>query len=94
MKKYRVKTNNGYIEFLTHQDALTLGDEIEELDLVAYKPDIKAEALEQALSEIQRLESQITPRRMREAVLTEEGATWLANQEALIATERNKLTGE
>jgi len=39
---------------------------------------------------IERLERQITPRRMREAVLGTDGG-WLANQEALIAAERGKL---
>lgn len=40
--------------------------------------------------EIARLESEVTPRRMREAVLGTDGG-WLANQEALIAAERSKL---
>ena len=44
-----------------------------------------------ALAEINRLESQVTNRRLREATLTDEGKTWLTNQEALIAAERAKL---
>ena len=41
-------------------------------------------------AEIQHLESKITPRRLREAILgTDNG--WLANQDSLISTERNKL---
>lgn len=41
-----------------------------------------------ALAEIQRLESQVTNRRLREAYAD---STWLDAQEALIATERAKL---
>lgn len=41
-----------------------------------------------ALAEIQRLESQVTQRRLREAYAD---STWLDAQEALIATERAKL---
>ena len=44
-----------------------------------------------AKNEITRLEAEITPRRLREAVLTQAGADWLAAQEALIAAERAKL---
>lgn len=40
---------------------------------------------------IAELETSITPRRMREAVLTEEGKTWLASVESAIALERAKL---
>ena len=43
-----------------------------------------------ALVEISRLESQITPRRTREAILGTDGG-WFANQESLIVIERNKL---
>lgn len=43
-----------------------------------------------ALAEISRLESEITPRRTREAILGTDGG-WLANQESLIAAERTKL---
>jgi hypothetical protein len=43
-----------------------------------------------ALAEITRLESEITPRRIREAVLGADNG-WLANQESLITIERNKL---
>lgn len=43
-----------------------------------------------ALFEIDRLEGQITSRRLREATLGTDGG-WLANQETLIAAERAKL---
>ena len=42
----------------------------------------------EALAEIHRLEDTITPRRLRDAVLTDEGKAWLTNVEAKIATER------
>ena len=41
--------------------------------------------------EIARLESTITPRRLRDALVNDAGKSWLANVEALIATERSKL---
>ena len=42
-----------------------------------------------AQAEIYRLEAQVTPRRMREALVDN---TWVLAQEALIATERSKLS--
>ena len=36
-------------------------------------------------------EAEITPRRIRDSVLTADGKTWLTNKEAEIATERGKL---
>jgi hypothetical protein len=44
-----------------------------------------------ARAEIVRLESTITARRAREAILTDAGRAWLANVEGLIAIERAKL---
>ena len=46
------------------------------------------ETVRNAQAEIQRLEGQITNRRLREAYAD---ATWMNAQEALIATERAKL---
>ena len=46
------------------------------------------ETVRNAQAEIQRLEGQITSRRIREAY---SDATWMNAQEALIATERAKL---
>jgi hypothetical protein len=43
------------------------------------------------MSKIFSLEAEVTPRRLRDAVLTSDGKTWLANKEAEIATERAKL---
>ena len=44
-----------------------------------------------ALDEIRNLEASVTPRRLREAVLTEEGKAWLANIESQIATLRQSI---
>ena len=44
-----------------------------------------------AIAEIQRLESTITPRRIRDALANDAGKKWVADVEALIATERGKL---
>ena len=44
-----------------------------------------------ALNEIHRLEGTITPRRLRDSVLTDEGKAWVTDVEANIATERKKL---
>lgn len=43
--------------------------------------------------EIASLESQQTPRRLREAALTEAGRTWLQNLEDQIAAKRTELAG-
>jgi hypothetical protein len=43
------------------------------------------------LDEIARLESTITPRRLRDALANDAGKKWVADVEALIATERGKL---
>lgn len=44
-------------------------------------------------AEIIYLESQQTPRRLREAALTEEGKVWLQNLEDQIAAKRAELAG-
>ena len=41
--------------------------------------------------EIARLEATITPRRLRDAFANDAGKKWVADVEALIATERGKL---
>ena len=45
----------------------------------------------EAQQEITRLESEITPRRLRDSVLTSDGKTWLENKEKEIGVERAKL---
>ena len=37
------------------------------------------------------LEAQVTPRRIREAILTDEGKVWLADKEKEIQTLRNEI---
>tara|TARA_B110000438_G_scaffold11450_1_gene11344 strand:+ start:815 stop:1165 length:351 start_codon:yes stop_codon:yes gene_type:complete len=44
-----------------------------------------------AVAEIKRLESTITARRLRDALASDEGKTWVADVEKLIATERARL---
>lgn len=44
------------------------------------------------MDEIRSLEASVTPRRIREAVLTEEGKIWLANIEAQIAVLRQSIS--
>ena len=44
-----------------------------------------------ATNEIKKLELEVTPRRVRDAVLTDDGKTWLEAKEAEIAVERAKL---
>jgi hypothetical protein len=44
-----------------------------------------------AMYEIKNLEDSITNRRLREALATDEGKTWVAGVETLIAVERGKL---
>jgi hypothetical protein len=43
-------------------------------------------------AQITALETTVTPRRIREAVLTEDGALWLAGVDAQIATLRAQLS--
>jgi hypothetical protein len=45
----------------------------------------------EAMEEIERLENTITARRLREALATVDGKTWVAAVETLIAVERGKL---
>ncbi|MEE9510297.1 MAG: hypothetical protein V3V81_07365 [Candidatus Bathyarchaeia archaeon] len=54
-----------------------------------YSADAPKRATQNIKNKINDLEAQITPRRLREAVLG--NVEWLANQEALILTERAKL---
>jgi len=47
--------------------------------------------IDTAMAEIERLESLVTQRRIRDSVTTDDGKQWLVDQEALIAVEREKL---
>ena len=44
-----------------------------------------------AQDKLQALEMDVTPRRIRDSILTADGKTWLDDQEKLIAVERAKL---
>ena len=70
------------------------GDTTEVVDgdtVTVTKPAVAKSAAEMAQEKIWTLESAVTPRRMRDAVLTEDGKKWLDDQEKLIAVERAKL---
>ena len=54
---------------------------------------IFTQAHKDAVIEISRLEFTVTPRRMRDAIASVEGETWLADIESKIAIERVKLNG-
>lgn len=43
------------------------------------------------MDKIETLETEVTPRRLRDSVLTTDGKTWLTNKEAEVAEERSKL---
>jgi hypothetical protein len=72
-------------------------------EIVAFTPEEEAqkdaeekkwndvEPIRAATIKIQELEGQITNRRLRDALASDEGKKWVADQEALIATERAKL---
>jgi hypothetical protein len=57
---------------------------------VTKKAVAKSEA-EIAQEKIFELEAAVTPRRLRDAVLTEDGKAWLTNKEQAISAERSKL---
>ena len=51
----------------------------------------RLEARRVIMDKIVAFEAEVTPRRIRDSVLTADGKTWLTNKEAEIATERDKL---
>ena len=62
------------------------------VDLSALASDLEAlEATRTIHKNIRTFESTITPRRLRDALATDAGKAFVANVEALIATERSKL---
>jgi len=69
--------------------ALTEAEEIiKDAEEKAY---VDAQPHRDAMNKIQRLENTITARRLRDALASDEGKTWVASVEALIAVERDKL---
>ena len=55
------------------------------------KKAVAKSAAEIAQEKIYELEAAVTPRRLRDAVLTEDGKAWLTNKEQAISAERSKL---
>ena len=55
------------------------------------KPAVAKSAAEMAQENIWTLEAAVTPRRLRDSILTDDGKKWLDDQEKLIAVERGKL---
>jgi len=80
-------------EFIGKEHELAAKLDIQEYQIIDVG-DVPVIPNDEDIQEIARLESLITPRRLREAVLTESGAAWLVNIEAQISVERNKLTNE
>ena len=83
-RKHTIATKDGQVEvpFTAEEEAARDAEEQAVAD---------AQPSQDAQAEIAKLEAEISPRRVREAVLTAEGKTWLEDQEALIAIERAKL---
>jgi hypothetical protein len=52
---------------------------------------VAAELANAPYREIEKLESTITPRRLRDALASDAGKSWVAAVEAKISTERGKL---
>ena len=84
--KYRNAFNYESLVATWHKDdpAIPTEDEI-----IAAWP--AAEIKQEAQRLLIKLEEEITPRRLRDAVLTADGKTWLENKEKEIAVERAKL---
>jgi len=77
-------------DFIGKEHELAAALDIQEYQIIDVK-DVPINPRDEAAQEIARLEGLITPRRLREAVLTSEGATWLADIEAQINNQRSKL---
>lgn len=77
------KLVNGVLVELTQDEQATRQAQIDAYDA--------QEPTREALRQIVELEASVTPRRMREALLTQAGADWLAAVEDQIALERAKL---
>jgi len=95
---YKATKDKTTAEFLTEAEALAFSDNVVTVQKEIASPEeiAAAEAARtlknETLKNIDNLEGQITPRRLRDAVLTSDGATWLADKEAEILIERSKLT--
>lgn len=81
-------------QFIAEASGITRWDspDLEQPSEVQIQAEItKLEVRGVVLDEIARLEATITSRRLRDAHADAAGKSWLANVEALIATERGKL---
>ena len=76
--------NNVMVPFTAQEE---LDWDAREAQVLANKPKRDASA------EISRLESTVTPRRLREALAGQPGKDWIASVESAIAIERAKLNG-
>ena len=80
--------------FPVHEDLkwVDVADDTTEQDTYVDGAVVKyVEPVPTVLDKIMDLEAAVTPRRMRDSVLTEDGKKWLDDQEKLIAVERAKL---
>ena len=86
-------TNAFYVEDV-HKDkswsCLTV-DPINKVLVHNQEEEAQALVISEVIPEIALLEAAVTPRRMRDAVLTDDGKKWLDDQEKRIAVERAKL---
>lgn len=80
---------DGQGPYIAHWNEAKLGPQPTLAELQAAEP--AAMAQHEARRKIAEAEAQITPRRLREAVLTQAGRDWLAAQEEKIKAERGKL---
>jgi len=89
---YKAKLDNGYAEFLTREEAEAVSNTVEVIQRESRSVDTEAVLIkQQILKEILALEGDVTPRKLRDAVLTEDGRAWLQNQEGLIQVQRYHL---
>jgi hypothetical protein len=73
----------------TYDDVIWHSSPLPKADVEAMQVTLEAQA--PAKAEIKRIEQSVTPRRMREAITSDEGKAWVALVEEKIKVERNKL---
>jgi hypothetical protein len=95
MPHYKDSNNQVYwldsieMEHLLPVDAVNISDnEVEVIKALKFPPKTGNAAL---LEQIGIIEASVTPRRLREAALTEAGKAWLADVDSQIAVLRNQL---
>ena len=75
-------TKNGNVPFTAEEETARDAEEKEWTD---------GKPIRDAMRKIERLESTVTPRRLRDALASDEGKKWVDDVEKLIAVERGKL---